>query len=130
MENSKKLVLSTLLAVVLSVCFCYELLFHLFKVFYFQFFVFISLFNYYFFTKLILFFFFLLPPIYSKPMPCFRDFLLNSLLLLVGSSGGAFSSSISNLVVFLLFSIVFQHPLLLLSPVLHSLTHLLSPLFT
>ena len=42
---------SELLAVVLSVCFCYELLFLLFKVFYFQFSVSISLFNYYFFIK-------------------------------------------------------------------------------
>ena len=71
-------IIRSLLAAVLSVCFCYELLFLLFKVFHFQFFVFISLFNYYFFYKiLILFFFSSVPRIYSEPMPCSRDFLLS-----------------------------------------------------
>ena len=111
-------------AAVLSVCFCYELLFLLFKVFHFQFFVFLSLFNYYFFYKTLIsffFFFFLVFTLNQCPaVGIFYLVSLNSLLLLLGSSGGAFSSSISKLVVLLLFSIVFYHPLLL-SPVLHSL---------
>ena len=123
-----------LLAAVLSVCFCYELLFLLFKLFHFQFFVFISLFNYYFFTKPLLFSSSLLFLVFTLNLcPAFGIFYLvslNSLLLLLGLSGGAFSSSISNLVVLLLFSIVFHHPLLLLSPVLHSLTPLFSPPLT